>query len=279
MLQLHVSGIDLQYEDTGTGAAIVFVHGAWMDQRFWAPQRAAFAGAHRVVTYACRYHGTAPWPDGGRHYTFDTHAADLAALIGALEAGPVHLVGLSMGGLIAALVVLQRAELVRTLVLAEPALPALLAELPEGKQALEARRTAFQPIAAATRGGDLARAAALFFEYVNHQGPGAFAAARALPPHGAGQRADHPAAARRHGIRPAAGAHSGRTGRHQSAHAARRGREHPAVLHAHQRRRRRRHPPLRARRDTRASHLMSSQNPQAFNAAVRDFLAGASPGG
>ena len=37
--QLSVNGVELSYIEQGTGAPVVFVHGAWMDLRFWEPQR------------------------------------------------------------------------------------------------------------------------------------------------------------------------------------------------------------------------------------------------
>jgi lipase chaperone LimK len=56
----------------------------------------------------------------------------------------------------------------------EPALTALLADLPEAKAAVEQRSTAFQPIIAAAKAGDAPHAARLFFDLVNNQGASAF---------------------------------------------------------------------------------------------------------
>jgi pimeloyl-ACP methyl ester carboxylesterase len=76
---------------------VVFVHGAWMDLRYWEPQRQAVAAQYRFIASSLRYHGTAPWPDAGEHYAGATHVANLVALIREVHAGPVHLVGLSYG--------------------------------------------------------------------------------------------------------------------------------------------------------------------------------------
>ena len=43
MPQLRVNGGDLSYIEQGTGAPVVFVHGAWMGLRYWEPQRQAIA--------------------------------------------------------------------------------------------------------------------------------------------------------------------------------------------------------------------------------------------
>jgi len=172
--QLTVNGAELSYIEHGTGAPVVFVHGAWIDLRFWEPQRQAIAKQYRFIAYNQRYHGTVPWPDEGKHYSAATHAADLSALIRQLNAGPVHLVGLSYGGLVSALVASDHPELVRSLTLAEPALGALLTDLPEAKPALDDRRQGMAPVVAAVKAGDSVQSVKLFFDWVNNQGPGAF---------------------------------------------------------------------------------------------------------
>jgi pimeloyl-ACP methyl ester carboxylesterase len=165
--QLRSNGVDLSYVEAGTGPAVVFVHGAVADLRFWEPQREAFARRHRFVAYTLRYHGTGAWPDDGKQYTADVHAADLAAFISGLKAGPVHLVGLSYGGLIAALVATREPALVRSLTLAEPALFSLLADQPEDKPALEAWSTAVTPVVAAVKAGDTVSATRRLLGVVN----------------------------------------------------------------------------------------------------------------
>jgi pimeloyl-ACP methyl ester carboxylesterase len=152
--QIRVNDVDLSYVDQGKGAPVVFVHGAATDQRYWEPQRGPFARRFRFIAYTYRYHGTAPWPDQGQRYSADTHAADLVALLTSLKAGPVHLVGLSYGGLLAAMVAVKNPELVRTLTLAEPALFSLLAERPETQPVLAEWSKAGEPLMAAMKAGD-----------------------------------------------------------------------------------------------------------------------------
>jgi pimeloyl-ACP methyl ester carboxylesterase len=152
--QMRANGVDLQYVEQGNGPAVVFIHGAVGDLRFWEPQRAAFAKQHRFVAYTYRYHGTAPWPDDGKQYSAETHAADLSAFISGLKAGPVHLVGLSYGGMLAAMVALKEPQLVRTLTLAEPGLISLLSEMPDGAPVFEQWIKGVEPMAAALKSGD-----------------------------------------------------------------------------------------------------------------------------
>jgi pimeloyl-ACP methyl ester carboxylesterase len=174
MRQLRVNDVDLSYLEQGTGAPVVFVHGAFADLRFWEPQRQAVATRHRFIAYPYRYHGTSPWPDKGQHYSAATHAADLAAFIRQLNAGPVHLVATSYGGLLASLVVLEHPDLVRSLTLAEPGIRALLVDLPGAKTVLGEVGKALEPVRTAVKAGDAVQATKLFFDWVNNQGAGAF---------------------------------------------------------------------------------------------------------
>jgi pimeloyl-ACP methyl ester carboxylesterase len=171
---LRVNDVDLPYIEQGTGAPVVFVHGAFADLRFWEPQRQAVAAQHRFIAYTYRYHGMSPWPDEGQHYSAATHAADLATFLRQLNAGPVHLVALSYGGLLATLVASEHPDLVRSLTLLEPGIRALLVDLPEAKPVLDEVGTALEPVRTAVKVGDAVQATKLFFDWVNNQGAGTF---------------------------------------------------------------------------------------------------------
>jgi pimeloyl-ACP methyl ester carboxylesterase len=151
---ISANGAELSYVSQGSGAAVVFVHGAVADLRFWEPQRAAFAKQYRFISYSQRYHGAGGWPDDGKQYSVETHVADLAGFIKALKLGPVHLVGLSYGGTVAALLATKEPQLLRTLTLAEPGAFALLGESPEGKVALEEWTQGTVPMMTALKAGD-----------------------------------------------------------------------------------------------------------------------------
>ena len=174
MGRLPANGVDLVYAEQGKGVPVLFVHGAVGDLRFWEPQREAFAKQHRFVAYTYRYHGREPWADQGQQYSAQLHAADLAGLITALKAGPVHLVGLSYGGLLAAMVATKDPQLVRTLTLAEPALFGLLADTPEGKKALEEWSKGAAPMIAAVKAGNALEATKHLSALVNGDSPSDF---------------------------------------------------------------------------------------------------------
>jgi pimeloyl-ACP methyl ester carboxylesterase len=171
---LRANGTDLTFVEQGKGTPVVFVHGAVADWRFWEPQREAFGKQHRFVAYTLRYHGTGAWPDDGKQYTTDVHAADLAAFISGLKAGPVHLVGLSYGGLLAAMVATRDPTLIRSMTLAEPALFERLGDRPEDKPALDAWNTAVTPMVEAIKAGDNITATKRLFAIVNGDSAGDF---------------------------------------------------------------------------------------------------------
>ncbi|WP_224984254.1 alpha/beta fold hydrolase [Geomonas agri] len=89
--------IDLYYEDLGDGQPVVLIHGWPLSGRSWERQVPALLGAgYRVVTYDRRGFGQSGRPSTG--YDYDTLAADLNALLNALDLRDAVLVGFSMGG-------------------------------------------------------------------------------------------------------------------------------------------------------------------------------------
>jgi pimeloyl-ACP methyl ester carboxylesterase len=63
---------------------------------------------------------------------------------------------------------------VRSLTVLEPPIDELLADLPEVESVRDERAKSFEPIRTAALSGDVIRAAALFFDLANNQGPGTF---------------------------------------------------------------------------------------------------------
>ena len=45
--RMLVNGIEMPYEEQGSGPPVVFVHGAFSDSRVWEPQREAIAAKFR----------------------------------------------------------------------------------------------------------------------------------------------------------------------------------------------------------------------------------------
>ncbi|MBR0777506.1 alpha/beta hydrolase [Bradyrhizobium diazoefficiens] len=174
--EVEVNGVRLQYFEQGSGEPIVFVHGAPHDLRAWEPVREIIANRYRFIAYTQRYFGTKPWPDEGKNYSVATHADDLTKFIISLNAGPVHLVGWSHGGVVAVAAAISEPSMVRSLILYDAGVLSVLpAESPEGKIAREDRAKMFGPIgAAASENGDFTKAAKLLQEIVFGLQPGEF---------------------------------------------------------------------------------------------------------
>jgi len=174
--EVEVDGARLQYVEHGSGEPIVFVHGAPHDLRAWEPVRGEIAKRYRFIAYTQRYFGTEPWLDEGKNFSIATHADDLAKFITSLNAGPVHLVGWSHGGLVSVTAALSDPSLVRSLILYEASLISVLpAESSEGKIAREDRAKMFGPVvAAASETGDFIKAAKRLQEVAFQLPPGEF---------------------------------------------------------------------------------------------------------
>jgi pimeloyl-ACP methyl ester carboxylesterase len=172
---VEVNGVHLQYIEQGSGEPVVFLHGAPHDLRAWDLVREEIAKRYRFIAYTQRYFGTTPWPDEGQNFSIATQADDLAKFITSLNAGPVHLVGWSHGGLVAVTATLSHPLLVRSLILYEATPVSVLPpDSPEGKIAREDRAKMFGPAVAAAKEGDLARAAKLLQEAAFRLAPGGF---------------------------------------------------------------------------------------------------------
>jgi pimeloyl-ACP methyl ester carboxylesterase len=88
--------IDLYYEDHGSGAPVVLIHGWPLSGASWEKQTAALlAAGHRVITYDRRGFGRSSKPGVG--YNYDTFAADLDKVLKKLNLKKAALVGFSMG--------------------------------------------------------------------------------------------------------------------------------------------------------------------------------------
>jgi non-heme chloroperoxidase len=88
--------IDLYYEDHGSGAPVVLLHGWPVDSRSWEPQlQTLLEAGRRVILYDRRGFGRSSRPTEG--YDFDTLAADLDKLLTELDLRDATLIGFSLG--------------------------------------------------------------------------------------------------------------------------------------------------------------------------------------
>lgn len=91
-------GCKLFYEEHGQGTPVLLIHGLGSSTLDWEMQIPDLAAHHRVIALDVRGHGRSDKPR--QRYRISDFAGDVAALIEHLQLAPVHLVGISMGGMI-----------------------------------------------------------------------------------------------------------------------------------------------------------------------------------
>lgn len=106
----------LYFEDQGGGNVIVLVPGLGLSADAWGVIAGKLVGSHRVVSVDPRGAGRSDKPD--ERYTGPMVAADLASILDAAQIETAHVVGLSMGGMIAQEFAIRYPDRLKSLVLA-----------------------------------------------------------------------------------------------------------------------------------------------------------------
>ncbi|MBS3824131.1 MAG: alpha/beta fold hydrolase [Wenzhouxiangellaceae bacterium] len=116
MPQQTLNQARLNVVESGTGPeTLVLLHGLLFSQRMFDAQADALGSRFRCVRMDFRGQGESEVTRSG--YDLDTLAEDVIALIESLDGAPVHLLGFSMGGMVAQRVALKRHDLLRSLAL------------------------------------------------------------------------------------------------------------------------------------------------------------------
>ena len=189
MPSVDVGTATLFYEERGSGAPLVLVHGIPTDYRAWASQTAPLSKDNRVIAVSRRYATPNSRQGDLSDSTVGNNALDLKNFIERLGVAPVHLVGHSYGGFISAVLTADHPDLVRSLILVEPAVSTLLVAnqksaaavlsllLRSPSVAMSARKFqsgSLKPSLRALQRGDMRRAVELNVDGVQ-DAPGSFA--------------------------------------------------------------------------------------------------------
>jgi pimeloyl-ACP methyl ester carboxylesterase len=138
MKRAQVNGAELEYEETGSGQAVLFISPVLADGFAPLLVEPALADRYRLI----RYHRRG-WV-GSTHtlppVSIATHAADAAGLLVHLGVRHAHVAGHSTGGVVAAQLALDSPDIVQTLTLLEP----LVLLVPSGEAVLEQVGPAFE---------------------------------------------------------------------------------------------------------------------------------------
>lgn len=121
---LH-NGCHLHFQVRGTGPAVLLIQGVGVHGDGWAPQVEELSGTFTCITFDNRGMGQSQ-PAAGR-ITVPVMADDALAVLDALQIGTVHVVGHSLGGLVALQLALVARQRVASL--------SLLCTFPSGRHA------------------------------------------------------------------------------------------------------------------------------------------------
>ncbi|MCY4654488.1 MAG: alpha/beta hydrolase [Dehalococcoidia bacterium] len=113
-----VNGVDLYYEEHGSGYPLVWSHEFAGDYRSWKPQVQFFSRRYRVITYNARGYPPSDVPESLDDYTQEQAVDDLKGLLEHLSIERAHIGGLSMGGNVALNFGLTYPEMARSLIVA-----------------------------------------------------------------------------------------------------------------------------------------------------------------
>jgi pimeloyl-ACP methyl ester carboxylesterase len=116
MSTAHINDIDVYYEEHGQGDPLLLIMGLAADSVAWTFQVPDFSKHFRTIVFDNRGVGRTSKPVGP--YSIAQLADDAAGVLDALDIRRAHVVGVSMGGMIAQELALRHPERVRGLVLA-----------------------------------------------------------------------------------------------------------------------------------------------------------------
>ena len=91
-------GVQLYYEEAGSGFPIVFVHEFAHDMRSWEPQLRYFSRRYRCIAYNGRGYPPSDVPQSVSQYSQAIATDDIANVMRHLGIRKAHIIGCSMGG-------------------------------------------------------------------------------------------------------------------------------------------------------------------------------------
>ena len=117
----NINGVNLNYETSGQGEAVVFLHGMTGSTQDWVNQTGVLSPDYRVVALDMRGHGQSAAPPGEEEYSIPIFTEDVFGLLKLLNIKRCCLVGHSVGGFIALQFALKHQDMLAALVLVDTA--------------------------------------------------------------------------------------------------------------------------------------------------------------
>ena len=109
-----INGARLHYELKGEGPTVLLLHPIGLDLTCWESQANALSAEFRVLALDFRGHGRSEV--GPPSYSLGLFASDVHELLHLTGSAPAHVIGLSLGGMVAQLLALEYPEDVLSLV-------------------------------------------------------------------------------------------------------------------------------------------------------------------
>ena len=119
MTRARLNDIEIDYQASGAGPAVLLSHGYSATRRMWDAQHAALGEQHRVISWSMRGHGETESPADPAQYSADLTVADMRALLAHLGVERAVIGGLSLGGYVSLAFYLAHPEMVRALVICD----------------------------------------------------------------------------------------------------------------------------------------------------------------
>jgi pimeloyl-ACP methyl ester carboxylesterase len=119
MTRARLNRIDIDYEVSGRGPAVLLSHGYSATRRMWDDQHRALGDRYRVISWSMRGHGETESPADPAAYSADQTVADMRALLGHVGVERAVIGGLSLGGYVSLAFYLAHPEMVRALVICD----------------------------------------------------------------------------------------------------------------------------------------------------------------
>lgn len=113
---IDANGEKLAYVDEGDGPALLLIHSLGANGTMWREQIAALRERYRCIAFDCRGHGDSSY---NSVFSVPEVAADHKAGLDALGVETCHILGLSMGGMIALDINARWPQMTRSLIIAD----------------------------------------------------------------------------------------------------------------------------------------------------------------
>ena len=111
------NGVNIYFEDHGSGPAVLLSHGYSATSRMWEGQVEALKDRFRVITWDMRGHGQSDSPDDPSAYSESATVDDMAAILTFLGLERAVIGGLSLGGYMSLAFNVAHPEMVNALML------------------------------------------------------------------------------------------------------------------------------------------------------------------